>query len=219
MTEQEWLECTDPQAMLDFMFETASRRKIELYTSGCYRSVWNLLTDERFRNKMNIRDRYFDGLATEDELDFAIKAAEDVPHQLVLDAWDSVSPKRQIEILRDLFGNPFRPVVLENSWLAPKVVALAREIYDNRAIDRLPVLADALEEDGCQETDMLAHCRGASSHVLGCWLADLILGNKQCRSADSGIGGGKGRSGMIAFCPGSARLRVGFIGPSGAICQ
>jgi hypothetical protein len=85
----------DPQVMLDFMFEKASRRKIELYTSGSYRSVWHLLTDERFRNKMNTRDRYFDGLATEAELDSAIRAADDVPHQAVLNAWDSITPQCQ----------------------------------------------------------------------------------------------------------------------------
>jgi hypothetical protein len=178
MTEQEWLACTDPQAMLDFMFEQASRRKIELYTSGCYRSVWHLLTDERFRNKMTMRDRYFDGLATEEELDLAIKAADDVPHQLALDAWDSISPQRHREILRDLFGNPFQPVALNPSWRTPTVLALAQEIYDSRAFNRLPALANALEEAGCRDADLLAHCRGAGPHVKGCWAVDLLLGKE-----------------------------------------
>jgi hypothetical protein len=178
MTEQEWLACTDPQAMLDFMFEQASRRKIELYTSGCYRSVWHLLTDERFRNKMNMRDRYFDGLATVDDLDSAIKAADDVPHQLVLAAWDSISPQRQVEILRDLFGNPFRTVALDPCWLTPTVIALAQEIYDSRGFDRLPSLAHSLEAAGCTDADLLAHCRSAAPHVLGCWVVDLLLGKE-----------------------------------------
>jgi hypothetical protein len=176
MTEQEWTACADPQAMLDFMFEKASRRKIELYTSGCYRSVWHLLTDERFRNKMSVRDRYFDALATEDELDLAIKAADDVPNHVWLDAWDSISPQRQVEILRDLFGNPFRLVPLDPSWRTRRVLALAQEVYDNRAFDRLPLLADALEGAGCRDADILAHCRGAGPHVKGCWAVDLLLG-------------------------------------------
>jgi hypothetical protein len=178
MTEQEWLEDTDPDVMLDFMFERASRRKIELYTSGCYRSVWHLLPDERFRHKMNVRDRYFDGLATEAELDLAIKAAEDVPKHVWLAAWDSIPPQRQVQILRDLFGNPFRPARIAQSWLTPEVVALAQEIYDNYAFDRLPVLAGALEEAGRDNEEILGHCRGPGLHVRGCWAVDAVLGKE-----------------------------------------
>src|SRR5262249_51887056 len=178
MTEQEGLEGTDPDVMLDFMFEKTSRRKIELYTSGCYRSVWHLLTDERFRHKMNVRDRSFDGLATEAELALAIKAADDVPNHLWLAAWDSISPRRQVQILRDLFGNPFRPASIAPSCRTPKVVVLAQETYDNYAFDRLPVLAGALEEAGCDNEEILGHCRGPGSHVRGCWAVDAVLGKE-----------------------------------------
>jgi len=178
MTEQEWLESTDPDEMLDFMFERASRRKIELYTSGCYRSVWHLLPDERFRHKMNMRDRYFDGLATEAELDLAIKAAEDVPHHVCLDAWDSIPPQRQVRILHDLFGNPFRPASIAPSCRTPKLVALAHEIYDNYAFDRLPGLAEALKEAGCDNQEILDHCRAPGPHVRGCWVVDAVLGKE-----------------------------------------
>jgi len=178
MTEQEWLESTDPDEMLDFMFERASRRKIELYTSGCYRSVWHLLPDERFRHKTNMRDRYFDGLATEAELDLAIKAAEDVPHHVCLDAWDSIPPQRQVQILRDVFGNPFRPASIAPFSLTLKVVALAHEIYDNYAFDRLPGLAEALKEAGCDNQEILDHCRAPGPHVRGCWVVDAVLGKE-----------------------------------------
>jgi hypothetical protein len=84
-------------------------------------------------------------------------------------------PAEQAELLRDIVGNPFRPVTLEPAWLTPTVVQLARGIYDERAFDRLPILADALQDAGC-DNDVLAHCRGPGPHVRGCWVVDLVLG-------------------------------------------
>jgi hypothetical protein len=85
---------------------------------------------------------------------------------------------RQCGTLRDLFGIPFRPVGVDPAWLTPAVVELAQAIYDDRAFDRLPELADALEEAGCLDADILAHCRQAGEHVRGCWAVDLILGKE-----------------------------------------
>jgi hypothetical protein len=81
-------------------------------------------------------------------------------------------------LVRDLFGNPFRPVTLARGWLTPAVVALAQKIYDSGSFDRLPLLANALEEAGCDNAEILAHCRGPGSHVKGCWVVDEILGKK-----------------------------------------
>lgn len=86
----------------------------------------------------------------------------------------------QTALVRDLFGNPFRPAPFPDpSWSAWKdgvVVKLAQAIYEDRAFDRLPVLADALEEAGCTNADILAHCRGPGEHVRGCWVVDPLLG-------------------------------------------
>jgi hypothetical protein len=87
----------------------------------------------------------------------------------------------QISLLREVFGNPFRPVTLDPAWLSWKdatVVKLAQAVYDERAFDRMPVLADALEDAGCDNTDILDHCRGPATHVRGCWVVDLILGKE-----------------------------------------
>ena len=81
-------------------------------------------------------------------------------------------------LLRDIFGNPFRPVAAEPRWLTSDVVALARGIYDDRAFDRLPILADALEEAGCDHPDVLSHCRGPGPHARGCWVVDGVLGKE-----------------------------------------
>jgi hypothetical protein len=82
----------------------------------------------------------------------------------------------QPALLRDIFGNPFRPVTLDPAWLTSTAVALANGIYTERAFDRMPILADALEEAGCDNADVLLHCRGDGPHVKGCWVVDLILG-------------------------------------------
>ena len=83
-------------------------------------------------------------------------------------------------LLRDVYGNPFCPAPpldrAARAWGGGAIPALARAIYEGRAFDRLPVLADALEEAGCEDEDFLAHCRGAGPHARGCWLLDLILG-------------------------------------------
>jgi hypothetical protein len=77
--------------------------------------------------------------------------------------------------LRDIFGNPFRPVTADPSWLTTTVVTLATGIYADRAFDRLPILADALQDTGCDNADVLDHCRAPGPHVRGCWVIDLLL--------------------------------------------
>lgn len=84
----------------------------------------------------------------------------------------------QCHILRDIFGNPFCPVTLALTWLTAPVRQLAQAIYDDRAFDRLPLLADALEEAGCDNADILAHCRSDGPHVRGCWVVDLLTGRQ-----------------------------------------
>ncbi len=83
---------------------------------------------------------------------------------------------QQSNLLRDIFGNPFRPVAADPAWLTPTVQSIAAAIYEDRAFDRLPILADALEEAGCTDADMLLHCRQPADHVRGCWVVDLVLG-------------------------------------------
>jgi hypothetical protein len=95
----------------------------------------------------------------------------------------------QAALLRDLFGPlPFREVCIDPGWLARHentVRRLAAAIYEERVLPqgtldrrRLAVLADALEEAGCTNEDVLSHCRSPSDHVRGCWLLDLILGKE-----------------------------------------
>ncbi len=75
-----------------------------------------------------------------------------------------------------IFGNPFRPVVFDPAWLTSTARGIAHGIYDERAFDRLPILADALQDAGCENDDILSHCRGEGPHVRGCWVVDGVLG-------------------------------------------
>lgn len=88
-------------------------------------------------------------------------------------------------LIRDVCENVFRTVTIDPAWLAwndGTVVKLAQAIYDQRELPsgyldagRLAIMADALEDAGCQDTDILRHCRSGAPHVLGCWIADAIL--------------------------------------------
>jgi hypothetical protein len=84
----------------------------------------------------------------------------------------------QCDLLREMFGSPFRPITVNPTWLIPTVIALAQAIYDDRAFDRMPILADALEDAGCTNQDILQHCRSGGEHVRGCWVVDLLLGKE-----------------------------------------
>jgi len=78
--------------------------------------------------------------------------------------------------LRDIFGNPFRPVMFPPDWRTDTTVALAHTMYDSRDFSAMPILADALQDAGCPHEDVLNHCRFGGVHVRGCWVVDLVLG-------------------------------------------
>jgi hypothetical protein len=84
---------------------------------------------------------------------------------------------RQCDLVRDIFGNPFRTLAFSPSWRTDTAIALARQMYDSREFGAMPILADALQDAGCDNTDILAHCRDAT-HVRGCWVVDLVLGKE-----------------------------------------
>jgi hypothetical protein len=83
-----------------------------------------------------------------------------------------------VRLLHDIFGPlPFRDIGVQHSWLTSDVLALARGIYDEKAFDRMPILADALQDAGCDNDEILNHCREQGwEHVRGCWVIDLLLG-------------------------------------------
>ena len=82
------------------------------------------------------------------------------------------------QFLYDIFGNPFRPITLDPRWLTSSVLDLSRTIYDERVFERMPIIADALMDAGCDSEEIINHCRGPGPHVRGCWVVDLLLGKE-----------------------------------------
>jgi hypothetical protein len=102
-------------------------------------------------------------------------------------AWANVSEfnkrqqeerKNQVQLLRDILGNPFRPITLNPSWLTSTVTTLAQQMYDSRDFSAMPILADALQDAGCDNEQILNHCRQPGVHVRGCFVVDLLLDKK-----------------------------------------
>jgi hypothetical protein len=199
VTEAEWLACTDPLKMLEFLRGKGSNRKLRLFAVACCRVVWGRLTDERGRRAVEVAERYADGGVPEGERNRTwgetrgFVGDDFCGHCCVADeargllrnvlARTSCPRATQAALLRDIIGNPFRPVTVSRAWQTPQVVPLAQAAYEQRELPagtldvaRLAVLADALEDAGCDQADLLGHLRGPGPHVRGCWAVDLLLG-------------------------------------------
>jgi hypothetical protein len=207
MTEAEWLECTDPQKMLEFLGGKASERKFRLFSVACCRRIWHFLIDERSKEMVEVVEQFVDGNNDQAAMEKARKAAwaarNTFPSRAARaacaassDSWETAwaagramkihggeknwyaEREAQAALIRDLFGNLFRPVALDPAWLAWNdglLVSMAKKMYDSRDFTDMPVLADALEEAGCDNADILNHCRQPGEHVRGCWVVDLLL--------------------------------------------
>jgi hypothetical protein len=169
MTENEWLACSDPESMLTFLKGKVSDRKLRLFACACCRRVQELAQFEVLRGAVDMSEQYADGLVGPVQLQEA-RSRVDLGRQ----PW-------QAAVLRDIGGNPFRSVVLDPSWLTVPVLSLAQASYDERILPerhldpvRLGILADALEEAGCTDADILNHLRQQQEHVRGCWVLDLL---------------------------------------------
>ena len=81
-------------------------------------------------------------------------------------------------MLREVIGQPLPPGYLLIAVAHDTAVSLARQMYESRNFTAMPILADALQDAGCDNEDILAHCRGDGPHVRGCWVVDLVLGRE-----------------------------------------
>ena len=206
MTKAKWLKSTDPAAMIASLGPRATDRKLRLFGCAFSRLVADLLPEASFRTAIDVAERYADGQASVKELAAAKKESgaalerkgragvEGPVHCAMGCAWSCTRDARtaaqyplyvfdeepyrgrEVQFLRDIFGNPFRRVTFHARWRTADATGLARGIYEDRAFDRMPLLADALMDAGCDSDDILAHCRGEGPHVRGCWVVDLVLG-------------------------------------------
>jgi hypothetical protein len=113
----------------------------------------------------------------ETALEYAARAARDAAGER---DW-AAARKAQVRLACDLLGHLLRQVAVSPAWLEANggaVLQLARAIYQDHSFADLPVLADALEEAGCQDPDILDHCRSGLEHARGCWVVDALLGKE-----------------------------------------
>jgi anti-anti-sigma regulatory factor len=79
------------------------------------------------------------------------------------------------DVVREAFGDPAGPTGLDAAWRTDTVVLLARQMAASGDFGAMPILADALQDAGCDSTALLDHCRGDGPHCHGCWVLDLLL--------------------------------------------
>jgi hypothetical protein len=213
VTENQWLMCKTAAGLLDCELLRPGPRRLRLLVCGSLRQadVWSGLAPSG-RHAVEVAEAFADGAATVRELRAAYRRslgrwsytggteawtagvlANDVcwqDHTLRRSGLSTLrgrlAGKKSLfsaGVVRDVFGNPYRPVAVQPAWLSAAVTSLPQAAYDERDMptgelqrDRLLVLADALEECGCTEAELLGHLRGPGPHVRGCWALDLVLG-------------------------------------------
>jgi hypothetical protein len=200
MTEQQWLACQEPRAMLEHLWPGSNlRRKLRLFACALCRQGQHNLDTERGRRAVEIAELFADGNIFKREMASARSAAKGLARVVADDlawlaatratAWPtSMSKSRMSALLREIFGNPHQPLIAEQSWLQWNdgcVVKLAQAAYDERILpagtldhSRLAILADALEDAGCTNLEILSHCRQSEDHYRGCWMLDILLEKK-----------------------------------------
>jgi hypothetical protein len=185
MAEAEWLASRDPGAMMEAVRTSASARKLYLLCLACgcmYKFTANgkeamaalevaAEADDPREAVRAIAPRHLKYGFGNEPFDLAQMTARGWRHD--------VGEKHAPPLIRELFGNPFRAVAFDPAWRTTDATLLARGIYDEKAFDRMPILADALQDAGCEAADILDHLRDRKQkHVRGCWALDLVLGRE-----------------------------------------
>jgi hypothetical protein len=205
MTEAAWLDSTASLPMLLQLGVGQMDRKVMWVVVACFRRQWSslpriccewVLLQEAIAEGKADSNRFNEGWeSVELELD-SLDWNESSDHSpgtyyallmLATGGWLlnplpeqgnerwSIAEIAHASIIRDIFGNPFRPLSTNPVWHTPTVKALAHTFFDEHDFGILPVLADALEDAGCDNTDILEHCRQPGEHFRGCWVIDLFL--------------------------------------------
>ncbi len=182
MTEAEWLTCDDPHGLFNWLCRShaTDRYRLGLLFGACCDCIPPSAAEETAHTPTG-------GHWTDDDSSQIALADEAAEYHLtgaVLEAMRAIgageSERRVLAaLIRDIFGNPFRAVTFSDSWRTDTALSLAKQMYESRDFSAMPILADALQDAGCDNEGILNHCRDTSAtHVRGCWVVDLVLGKK-----------------------------------------
>lgn len=186
--------CACCRRIWDLLVDARSQAAVEfaeLYADGGVNRVTLLEARDEARQAKQLRSHSDPvGLATSAAFDATRDTGRSAAENCLAEASRAVSEvdtnhcdetelQKQADLLRDIVGNPFHPVALDPlllAWDSGLIPKLAHGVYDDRAFDRLPIIADALEEAGCTDADILSHLRSGGAHVRGCWVIDPLTG-------------------------------------------
>jgi hypothetical protein len=185
--EAQWLSYTVPRHFIRFLRHRTSDRKLRLW--ACASATQRYGHKGQLAAAVALAEAWADGDRPADlkpycEYFVCFESAWTAAYEGAVRTLEKQSSSEvknqavqfQLKTLHCIFGNPFRPGAVDPAWLTSTVVELAHGIYAERAFDRLPILADALQDAGCENADVLDHCRGPGPHARGCWVVDLVLG-------------------------------------------
>lgn len=188
MTEERWLACLTARPLLNHIRDGASDRKLRLFACACCRTWPHIMVHDHLTALVSVMEQFADGIELQRDLPIyprdhfaalirGIKSGN--AFSAACKVIQLLAPSRYCSEVRDIFGNPFRPVAFSPDWRTDTTLALARQMYESRDFGAMPILADALQDAGCENDDILAHCRDANAtHVRGCWVVDLVLGKE-----------------------------------------
>jgi hypothetical protein len=205
MTGAEWLASKNPHAMgkAALKRKRASTRVLRLYVAAFWSWQSHRLKTPEQQDRLRQRAALVAGWAETDvepqqAADDRIFVGFNISAPAAFNAtvrapgqWgNSGAPASEyaVWLLREVFGDPFatrrkrktdprRGWMFDPSWRTAIAVSLAQQMYDSREFGAMPILADALQDAGCDNDDILSHCREPGEHVRGCWVLDLVLGN------------------------------------------
>jgi hypothetical protein len=191
MTQEEWNDCADPVPMLGLLRNRASDHRLRLFICACCRRVWSSLPPGEQRMYEAVEAFAGGGAslaAVAGAYDDAVEGQDSLPHPLTtlnatrvavstaqMSSDIKAESRFQANLVRCLFGGPTGPVKMSLSWRTDTVMALARQIHESREFGAMPILADALQDAGCESESILTHCREAKVHVRGCFVLDSLL--------------------------------------------
>jgi hypothetical protein len=182
MTEDEWLAGTDLDAMAAFVSgsDRATPRVRRLFMAAFWIGQLPHIHDERKRITFLERIAQLETWAETGKGPrrrypnmFMDPDVVEAWNRTIVATWQTdpsfqTAKARQVVALREIFGNPFHPIAFDPAWCTDTVVSLAKQMYEAREFSAMPILADALQDAGCDNEDVLCHCRDTSAtHVRG----------------------------------------------------